>query len=146
MSCRHALSTVITPAVVATSGVSLFVAVPFAGAVAVFASVVIVGHLPRQSHAVVASSELSALLDLYTATGGAGWIDSSQWTLIATDPCDDSWFGVACDGGVPAHVTAITLSRNNLTGTLPSSLGQLSALRYVVGHVDTLVANGWAVT
>ena len=37
----------------------------------------------------------AALLDLYHATGGPGWSDSSNWDTPA-DVC--SWYGVACTG------------------------------------------------
>ena len=71
------------------------------------------------------------LLDLYSATGGYDWIDSSSWqqggqtSSGSTDVCD--WKGVFCyDGssypGRRGHIQQIDLSHNNLHGRLPGSV------------------------
>jgi Leucine-rich repeat (LRR) protein len=74
--------------------------------------------------AVIPPSERQALLDLYTATQGAGWRDNTGWTGAAGTEC--SWFGVRCDGA-GERVVAVVLDNNRLTGTLPSLAG-LAAL------------------
>lgn len=69
-------------------------------------------------------AEEAALVDLYQATNGVGWVDSTGW-LVDSDPC--TWFGVTCDAG-GSTVEALDLSANNLDGPLPPSLGDLSSL------------------
>jgi len=70
--------------------------------------------------------ELTALRALYQSTGGDKWTDNSGWLQTGNDPCHD-WFGVACtdDGN---HVNALSLSNNNLVGTIPSEIGYLDSL------------------
>jgi len=71
------------------------------------------------------AEEKTALMDLYTATQGAAWRASDNWSLD-TDPCWDSWYGVTCDEH--GHVIALELSDNGLVGILPDSLGKLVSL------------------
>lgn len=71
-----------------------------------------------------AEGDRRALGALYQATGGSGWIDSSGWlgnTIL------DEWFGVEIDD--VGRVSALDLSDNSLSGMLPESVGELSALR-----------------
>ncbi len=75
--------------------------------------------------ATVAASTLDSLIlaDLYDATQGAGWHQSTGWL---SDPVQ-SWYGVALD---PAgRVVGLDLQSNGLAGTLPDSLGALDSLR-----------------
>lgn len=83
----------------------------------------------------IPSSQVSALVELFHATGGANWTRQTNW--LKGDPCDSQrpWYGVSC-----AHVTertlpnlwnltgdrgitALHLAANNLHGQIPSSLG-----------------------
>ena len=43
----------------------------------------------------VVPGDRAALVDLYTATGGAGWTDNTGWNTPA-GVC--TWFGVTCSG------------------------------------------------
>lgn len=70
--------------------------------------------------------ECQALVALYHSTDGEHWERAENW-LITNNPCD--WEGVGCCCG--DHVTKLSLSQNNLTGTLPSELGNLSNLRHL---------------
>jgi hypothetical protein len=70
-------------------------------------------------------AECEALIALYTATNGANWTNNSGWNSTST-PC--SWYGVTCSGG---HVTRIDLYSNELSGTIPSELGNLANLEYL---------------
>jgi hypothetical protein len=63
----------------------------------------------------VSTAECRGLADLYLATNGASWTNSSGW-LTSRDAC--SWYGVFCSNG---HVVALALPSNNLIGTLPSA-------------------------
>lgn len=67
-------------------------------------------------------SDSLALVDLYNSTNGPHWAKHDGWL---TDPVR-LWYGVqTTDSG---RVVYIFLSHNQLTGTLPSSLGNLSIL------------------
>src|SRR5678816_1437485 len=95
--------------------------------------------------AAIPAGERQVLVNLYIATNGSSWIDSTNW---CTGACPASgvptfnsagsectWYGITCDSS-QAHVIAVALSSNNLSGTLPS-IGGLSKLAYF-----TVVSNG----
>ncbi|WP_297092238.1 C39 family peptidase [uncultured Draconibacterium sp.] len=65
-----------------------------------------------------------ALVDLYYATNGDGWNDTTNWF---SGPVA-SWYGVSVEND---RVTSIWLDQNNLVGELPESIGNLSALQYL---------------
>ncbi|MCB0036633.1 MAG: fibronectin type III domain-containing protein, partial [Anaerolineales bacterium] len=72
-------------------------------------------------------TECEALVSLYESTGGYAdyswdWVQDDGW-LTAADPC--TWYGVGCANG---HVTNLSLSNNNLRGSLPTDLNDLTAL------------------
>ncbi|MBD2704464.1 leucine-rich repeat domain-containing protein [Spirosoma sp. BT702] len=67
--------------------------------------------------------DLQALTDLYNSTNGAGWTNKTGW-LTSCNPC--GWYGVSCIGG---RVVTLDLSRNALSGSIPSSLSALSNLK-----------------
>ena len=74
----------------------------------------------------VSTAERQALLDLYNSTNGDNWTN----TLAGNQPWDPAisvcdWFGVLVVGG---QVTELDLGDNNLDGTLPSSIGDLTNL------------------
>jgi hypothetical protein len=48
--------------------------------------------------------EKAALLELYSATSGATWVDRRGWAVPTSDPCTSSWVGVSCTGSTPNHV------------------------------------------
>ena len=60
---------------------------------------------------------------LYYSTGGLGWINRTNWLSAA--PLSE-WHGVGTDGS--GRVTELALSRNGLSGTIPSALSHLSQL------------------
>ena len=59
---------------------------------------------------------------LHNNTDGNNWNLNVGW-LVGSDPC--SWIGVICEGG---RVTELNLDQNNLSGPIPSELGNLTAL------------------
>lgn len=73
----------------------------------------------------VPASECMALVALYTKTNGANWISNTNWLAFDSGdaPCDRH--GVTCNGG---HITELALARNQLSGTLPLALGNLTEL------------------
>ncbi len=62
-----------------------------------------------------------ALVALYNATNGPNWATNTNWL---TGPLS-TWHGVVVSDG---RVTSVSLGGNQLTGTLPDALGDLSAL------------------
>ena len=69
--------------------------------------------------------ECQALVALYQSTTGDNWSNHDGW-LVTTTPC--SWYGVSCTN---AHVTTLSLSQNQLVGSLPDSVGNLSNLTFL---------------
>ena len=91
------------------------------------AVVAVLAALAPSTHG-VPLSEKQALIDLYVATGGAHWEQNDNW-LVTADPC--TWIGVGC-AGISANVNKLHLPHNNLVGTLPASMGNLTLLAYVI--------------
>lgn len=69
------------------------------------------------------NSATSILLDLFAATLGNGWKNSSGWA-DSSDVC--TYFGVLCDGA--GRINKIDLTDNGLKGSVPSSIFKLSEL------------------
>lgn len=63
-----------------------------------------------------------ALVAFYNSTGGSNWNNNSNWL---TGPVS-TWYGVTVEGD---RVTELIINSNNLSGTLPEELGQLTALQ-----------------
>ena len=76
-----------------------------------------------------------ALVALYNATNGAGWKDNSNWstddTVVPSAAELASWDGVTLSGG---RVTHLDLGWNDLNGTLPAELGNLTELQVLDLH------------
>ena len=68
-------------------------------------------------------SERDALAALYNATDGENWADSANW--LSEERLGD-WYGVTTDAS--GKVIELDLSENNLSGTIPSELADLSSL------------------
>ena len=86
-------------------------------------------QLSAQPTTAIPAAERQALLDLYRATGGDAWLNHTGWGGPPGSEC--LWAGVACgplsDDGVQ-RVILIDLSKNNLRGTVPESLANLTDL------------------
>jgi len=74
------------------------------------------------SAADVSQADCEALVALYTSTNGANWSIQTGW-LQDNTVCD--WYGVSCDSG---RVDVLSLNANGLNGTLPTEIGNLTAL------------------
>ncbi len=73
-------------------------------------------------YAQVPAADSLALVKLYDSTGGDSWSNNTNWK---TSSNVGDWLGVTVRNG---RVTQLDLHYNNLTGTLPSQLGDLTAL------------------
>jgi len=71
----------------------------------------------------IPADEREALIALYNSTDGVNWKNNSGWLGAAGTEC--GWYRVVCSGG---HVTYLTLNWNQLNGSLPAELGNLSSL------------------
>ncbi|MEN8249449.1 MAG: gliding motility-associated C-terminal domain-containing protein [Bacteroidota bacterium] len=71
-------------------------------------------------------TEREALIALYNATNGLAWTNSTNWN---TANSIDTWAGVTVDDN--GRVTGINLSNNNLSGSIPSEIGNLAELRHI---------------
>jgi parallel beta-helix repeat protein len=80
-------------------------------------------------------TERDALIDLYNSTNGDSWTNNSGWKTPPVDTdgfampgTECTWFGITCDGS--DHVIKIELV-NNLVGTIPLTLVNLTNLQYL---------------
>ena len=82
---------------------------------------------------------IKALEALYNSTNGPhNWTSANNW--LTGQPCTSSWYGINCTDieyhemnqtatSVSVSVTSIHLTSNELLGTLPPTLGHLTALQ-----------------
>ena len=94
-------------------------------AVFVFAALLLLTGENALAQGTVATDR-AALVALYNATGGANWTDNTNW--LSNEPLS-SWYGVTTDAN--GRVASINLSNNNLRGTIPAELGNLTNLQYL---------------
>ena len=71
-------------------------------------------------------SDRAALVALYNATDGPNWSNNRYW--LSDVPIDD-WHGVATDAA--GRVTGLRLNDNQLSGEIPTELGNLSNLEWL---------------
>lgn len=73
----------------------------------------------------IPQAECEALEALWDSTGGAGWTTNTWWDTLNNA---NSWHGIWASGG---HVTRVIPYDNNLVGTIPPQLGNLSMMEYL---------------
>ena len=73
-------------------------------------------------------SDREILTLLYNATGGANWRRNENW--LSNKPIG-SWQGVVAQYGKPDRVMSIDMIRNEMTGSIPPEIGQLTELEWV---------------
>ncbi|WP_258103006.1 T9SS type A sorting domain-containing protein [Marinoscillum sp. MHG1-6] len=71
------------------------------------------------------SRDSVALMELYNATGGPNWINSSGW---GSGQVSNNWFGVAVANN---RVTGVSLPSNNMDGNVPDGFADLVSLTAV---------------
>ncbi len=72
-----------------------------------------------------------ALVALYNATNGSGWLSQTNWLTADVG----SWFGIQVED---SRVTSIQLGGNELTGSVPGELGDLTGLRHLEIHQNPI--------
>lgn len=80
----------------------------------------------------IPAAECEALVAFYHSTNGENWNLKRGW-LETDSPCE--WTGLECAAG---HISLIALNYNNLRGSLPPQLGQLSKLQSLVLYFNDL--------
>ncbi|MDR7130070.1 RHS repeat-associated protein [Algoriphagus sp. 4150] len=95
-------------------------------------------NFTTSSTALPSQAEYSALMDIYQATGGANWINKTGWSTANPNVVQSvhGWSGVTVDAN--GHVTRVHLTGNNLTGSLPASIGNLDYLRALLLPANNL--------
>jgi Leucine-rich repeat (LRR) protein len=98
--------------------------------------------IQQSLHAQSRLQDSLVLVDFYHATNGANWTDRTNW--LTTNPIEQ-WFGITTNQG---RVEKIEFVANQLTGTLPASLGNLSQLtrlylysNQITGTIPTSLGN-----
>ena len=79
--------------------------------------------VPSVVQAQVPGADSLALVAIYDATDGDNWNNNTNWK--SQEPIGD-WYGVTVENGA---VTELDLSNNNLTGEIPSEIGNLTRLQ-----------------
>lgn len=69
--------------------------------------------------------ERDALIALYNATNGDKWTNNENW---CSDKPVSEWYGITCFGEFVDH---ISLRNNNLNGTLPDEIGNLTNMTFL---------------
>ena len=69
------------------------------------------------------AADVAALKSLFEANNGPDWTESAGWR---GDGAVEEWYGVSADP--LGRVTALDLTRNGLSGPLPSNLGDLARM------------------
>ena len=77
------------------------------------------------------AGDRAALVALYNATNGPEWTNRTNW--LSDRPLGE-WYGVTTDAG--GRVTGVDLASNQLSGTIPAELGNLTNLQtlHLVGN------------
>jgi Leucine-rich repeat (LRR) protein len=76
--------------------------------------------------------ECEALIALYNSTDGPNWGNKTGWNITNT-PCD--WYGTTCSS---RYITGLYLFSNQLSGSIPAELGNLSNLRVLYLYSNRL--------
>lgn len=96
---------------------------------------IVVLFIPTLMQGAIPAHERAALIALYKATNGDSWLFNHNWksSPVAADGfsqpgTEGNWIGITVSGDT---VTEIALGNNNLTGSLPTELGNLSNLEWL---------------
>lgn len=89
------------------------------------------------ARAAIPPAERTALITLYNATNGDSWTVNTGWKTpplaadgFALPGTENGWYGISTNGG-NTTVEEIDISANNLVGTIPSKLEDLTNLTFL---------------
>lgn len=78
----------------------------------------------------VPQAERDALIALYYSTNGDHWNNKTNW--LGGPGTENTWFGVTVGTiNTEDHVTIISLVNNDLSGTIPAEISNLTQLKYL---------------
>ncbi|SHF66867.1 Por secretion system C-terminal sorting domain-containing protein [Mariniphaga anaerophila] len=72
----------------------------------------------------ISESDSMVLVRFFNQTGGANWTNNTNWLAGPVN----TWYGIEIESD---FVTEIRLKNNNLEGTIPPELGQLTSLKHL---------------
>ncbi len=89
--------------------------------------------LPSWSYADISESERAALIALYNATDGDNWTNNTNWKQMPLESdgfgaygTEGNWYGVSVESDA---VIQLNLDYNQLSGTIPAEIRNLSKLK-----------------
>jgi RHS repeat-associated protein len=91
-------------------------------------------YIPTTEGLVPDALEFQALKDLFDNTAGSSWTTKTNWPTTGSWPTFannaqfGTWYGVTVTNG---DITTLNLPSNNLTGPLPTSIGNLTKAQYL---------------
>ena len=104
----------------------------------------VTSNMTDQNYAasLITTPQRQALIAFYNSTNGDGWVVKSGWKTAPLYPdgfampgTEGSWWGLTVVSGT---VTSISLYNNNLSGTIPPELGNLTGLQTLQLGYDPL--------
>lgn len=90
-----------------------------------FLIIIVSSMAVTSASALVPQAQRDALVALHISTDGANWTTNTNWPV--GDPCADDWYGIYCDSS--DNIKWLQLVDNNLAGTIPPELANLSSLQ-----------------
>ncbi|WP_026450266.1 T9SS type A sorting domain-containing protein [Aequorivita capsosiphonis] len=83
--------------------------------------------------------ERDALMALYNSTNGQNWVNNTNW---GSGESVSTWHGITVENiGGTDHVKSLDLSYNNLVGSIPNEIGNLTELEFLAFWNNTLTGN-----
>ena len=109
----------------------------------------VTADMPAQDYeaTLIQTSQRKSLIALYNSTNGDGWTNNFGWKASPLYPdgfampgTESTWYGLTVDSGTQT-VTGIDFSSNNLVGTIPAELGNLTSLINLNLHGNPLTGS-----